>query len=196
MTHVDHHEPLTTVGSNWIPPAMMMTPKEPEKKLPGRYTYGWHTDNHVTQPNRLVNSHSFHDLTSMSFQQQPIVCPNQQEFGFCSRQPNCPFTHPIGTTYQPYIMNPPQQPTVKNKSKKSQQQPQQQDRFADAKLDDFIGKLYELCKDQNGCRFLQRKIEESARQLELIFNEIYTHFTGLMTGRQFLLAICATSTHM
>ncbi|KAI7901042.1 armadillo-type protein [Cokeromyces recurvatus] len=61
---------------------------------------------------------------------------------------------------------------------------QQQDRFADAKVEDFIGKFYELCKDQNGCRFLQKKMEEKEdgmKNLEMIFNEIHPHFTELMT---------------
>lgn len=67
-----------------------------------------------------------------------------------------------------------------------QQQQQQQDRFADAEIGDFVGKLYELCKDQNGCRFLQKKIEEKEngeKNLEIVFDEIHPHFTELMTGK-------------
>ncbi|KAG1170614.1 hypothetical protein G6F70_006970 [Rhizopus microsporus] len=56
-----------------------------------------------------------------------------------------------------------------------------QDRFVDANVSDFAGRLYDLCKDQNGCRFLQRKIEENANEeLDLIFNDIYSHFAELM----------------
>ncbi|KAI7864363.1 armadillo-type protein [Spinellus fusiger] len=55
-------------------------------------------------------------------------------------------------------------------------------RFSGASLADFQGSLYEICKDQNGCRFLQKKLEESSGQhLELIFNEIHSHFVELMT---------------
>ncbi|KAI8978457.1 armadillo-type protein [Pilobolus umbonatus] len=56
-------------------------------------------------------------------------------------------------------------------------------RFNNARVDDYKGKLYELCKDQNGCRFLQKKIEEkdNHHSLQLIFQEIYPHFTELMT---------------
>lgn len=74
----------------------------------------------------------------------------------------------------------------KNQHRRNTNMPEQ-DRFADAEMDDFVGKLYELCKDQNGCRFLQKKIEdkeEGTKNLEIVFNEIYAHFTELMTGKE------------
>jgi hypothetical protein len=55
-------------------------------------------------------------------------------------------------------------------------------RFAGAKLEDYKGKLYELCKDQNGCRFLQKKLEEPSANVTIIYEEIHTHFVELMTG--------------
>lgn len=56
-------------------------------------------------------------------------------------------------------------------------------KFAGARLEEFRGKIYDLCKDQNGCRFLQKKLEEPNRQqLELIFEEVQPHFVELMTG--------------
>lgn len=86
-----------------------------------------------------------------------------------------------------------QKPMMFKKYDHNQQQQQQQrrllpdqDRFADAKIEDFVGKLYELCKDQNGCRFLQKKIEEKEegdKNLEIVFKEIHCHFTELMTGK-------------
>ncbi|KAL1920195.1 uncharacterized protein VTP21DRAFT_1341 [Calcarisporiella thermophila] len=55
-------------------------------------------------------------------------------------------------------------------------------RFADAQLEDFVGEIYPLCKDQQGCRFLQRKLEEKSRRAcELVFNEVVDHFSELMT---------------
>lgn len=51
----------------------------------------------------------------------------------------------------------------------------------DADLNDYVGKLYELCKDQNGCRFLQKKMDKD-KDGDLIFNELYSHFNELMIG--------------
>lgn len=57
-------------------------------------------------------------------------------------------------------------------------------RFLGAKLEDFHGKLYDLCKDHNGCRFLQKKLEDpNGQYLQTIFDEIHPHFVELMTGK-------------
>ncbi|ORX43190.1 ARM repeat-containing protein [Hesseltinella vesiculosa] len=61
-------------------------------------------------------------------------------------------------------------------------------RFANAQLDDFKDHLYELAKDQNGCRFLQRKIEDTSPgndyvyAIQAVYNEIHSHFVELMTN--------------
>lgn len=59
-------------------------------------------------------------------------------------------------------------------------------KYANAKLEDFVGDIYSLCKDQHGCRFLQRQleIEKEGDQLvaaSMIFNEIYLKIVELMT---------------
>lgn len=54
-------------------------------------------------------------------------------------------------------------------------------KYTGASLEEFQGKLYELCKDQNGCRFLQTKLEESPLNVAIIYGEIHTHFVDLMT---------------
>jgi hypothetical protein len=49
-------------------------------------------------------------------------------------------------------------------------------------IEHVIGHIYPLCKDQHGCRFLQKKLEEKdPKVVELIFNEVYDHMTELMT---------------
>ncbi|KAI8994686.1 armadillo-type protein [Pilobolus umbonatus] len=53
-------------------------------------------------------------------------------------------------------------------------------KYSGAQLEDYQGKLYELCKDQNGCRFLQKKLEEAC-YVEMIYQEIHPHFVELMT---------------
>jgi len=52
-------------------------------------------------------------------------------------------------------------------------------------LQQSIGRIYALAKDQQGCRFLQRQIEgeDSADAVTIILTETLPHLTELMTGR-------------
>ncbi|GAA98967.1 uncharacterized protein L969DRAFT_546634 [Mixia osmundae IAM 14324] len=55
-------------------------------------------------------------------------------------------------------------------------------RFAGLRLEDLQGDMPALCKDQHGCRFLQRKLEEGNPEYrDMIFSEIFPHFAELMT---------------
>lgn len=73
-------------------------------------------------------------------------------------------------------------------------------KYANAKLEDFTGQIYSLCKDQHGCRFLQRQLDlgreaasNPSKELDnmqvltndiaatMIFNEIYLKIIELMT---------------
>ncbi|KAF2421201.1 ARM repeat-containing protein, partial [Tothia fuscella] len=54
-------------------------------------------------------------------------------------------------------------------------------RYANYKIESMEGQLYELCKDQHGCRFLQRKLEErDEAHIEMIFQETKDHVVELM----------------
>lgn len=56
-------------------------------------------------------------------------------------------------------------------------------RFGNYPLEHYKGELYSLCKDQHGCRYLQRKLEErNEDHVQLIFSETYMHVIELMTG--------------
>jgi hypothetical protein len=66
-------------------------------------------------------------------------------------------------------------------------------RFAGTRLEDLQGEIPALCKDQHGCRYLQKKLEEgSAEHRDMIFRETFGHFADLMTGRLYLLP-CVSS---
>ncbi|KAL1916692.1 uncharacterized protein VTP21DRAFT_5396 [Calcarisporiella thermophila] len=55
-------------------------------------------------------------------------------------------------------------------------------RFVGVQLQDIQSEIYSLCRDQHGCRFLQRKLEERvADHVEMIFGEVKEHFVELMT---------------
>jgi hypothetical protein len=59
-------------------------------------------------------------------------------------------------------------------------------KFAGTRLEDLQGEIPALCKDQHGCRYLQKKLEEGeAEHRDMIFRETFGHFADLMTGKQF-----------
>jgi hypothetical protein len=62
-------------------------------------------------------------------------------------------------------------------------------RFAGTRLEDLVGEISSLCKDQHGCRYLQKKLEEGVPEhRDMIFRETFGHFADLMTGKQFVIA--------
>ncbi|KAI0719110.1 ARM repeat-containing protein [Cerioporus squamosus] len=55
-------------------------------------------------------------------------------------------------------------------------------RFAGTRLEDLVGEIPQLCKDQHGCRYLQKKLEEGVPEhRDMIFRETFGHFADLMT---------------
>jgi hypothetical protein len=61
--------------------------------------------------------------------------------------------------------------------------PSQLSRFSNLPLEQYQGELYSLCKDQHGCRYLQRKLEErNPEHVQMIFSETHMHVVELMTG--------------
>ncbi|CAO3570646.1 unnamed protein product [Mortierella alpina] len=55
-------------------------------------------------------------------------------------------------------------------------------RFTGAALESFVGQIYSLCKDQHGCRYLQKKLEDqNETYLAIIFGEVFAHLIELMT---------------
>jgi hypothetical protein len=55
-------------------------------------------------------------------------------------------------------------------------------RFANMQLEQLGGEIYSLCKDQHGCRYLQKKLEErQPEQVHMIWLETNQHVIELMT---------------
>lgn len=49
-------------------------------------------------------------------------------------------------------------------------------------IDQVVTQVYQMCKDQHGCRFLQKKLEEkNPRTVAIVFDEVYDHMVELMT---------------
>ncbi|TKA67203.1 hypothetical protein B0A55_09452 [Friedmanniomyces simplex] len=63
-----------------------------------------------------------------------------------------------------------------------QAQEDAQARFNQISVNQLTGEIYSLCKDQHGCRFLQRKLDERADDsVQIIFEEVKEHIIELMT---------------
>lgn len=55
-------------------------------------------------------------------------------------------------------------------------------RFANVSLESLGGEIYSLCKDQHGCRYLQKKLEErNPEHIHMIWLETNQHVVELMT---------------
>ena len=62
------------------------------------------------------------------------------------------------------------------------------------KLETVRGEILSLCKDQHGCRYLQKKLEErSPENVQLIFLETCQHVVELMTGMLPLIPLSHTT---
>lgn len=63
-------------------------------------------------------------------------------------------------------------------------------RFANISLDEVRGEIYTLCRDQHGCRYLQKKLEErKPESVQTIFAEVNEHMVELMTGTSQILVL-------
>ncbi|CAO3696798.1 unnamed protein product [Umbelopsis ramanniana] len=66
--------------------------------------------------------------------------------------------------------------------KRSSSSDQDANSFIGVSFEDVRADIYPLCKDQHGCRFFQRKLEEQIPMYrDAIFNAVYDHFVELMT---------------
>lgn len=55
-------------------------------------------------------------------------------------------------------------------------------RYLNVNIEDLVGQYYPMCKDQYGCRYLQKQIEESPEKaLSYVFQDIFDHLAELMT---------------
>jgi hypothetical protein len=107
--------------------------------------------------------------------------------GFCSRGERCNFLHVDQVSDPSTIASKQQQPA-------QQQQIQQRpapaprvpitspSRYTNMTLKECVGNIYGMCKDQHGCRFLQKRLDEDdAAATQIIFTEVVEHIVDLMS---------------
>lgn len=84
--------------------------------------------------------------------------------------------HPESRIHNPHILG-----RNANFNKRSAEEV---NRYADVALETLIGDIYSLCKDQHGCRYLQKKLDErNSINVDIIFAETYSHAAELMIGK-------------
>ena len=121
------------------------------------YTYGMHNFN-VTQMGAQMNINS---------QLQAYQIQNQGAYGQFA-------------TYGPYTRG---QDGPNRVGSARRAQCGDESRFQNVSLEDLRGQIYNMCKDQHGCRYLQRKLEEhNPDHIQAIFIETCPHIIELMTG--------------
>ncbi|KAL6450685.1 PUF4 Pumilioy domain family member 4 [Candida maltosa Xu316] len=119
-------------------------------------------------------------VTPQQHQQHlPHQFPPQQQFGQFA---NFPQNQPGGAG-RPYFRNNNNNNNngnnMMNIHRKNLRRKEDLNKYANAKVQDFTGQILSLCKDQHGCRFLQRELYNDVNA-SLIFNEIYFKVVDLM----------------
>ncbi|KAJ3477192.1 hypothetical protein NLG97_g8903 [Lecanicillium saksenae] len=67
-------------------------------------------------------------------------------------------------------------------NRRQQLDPDAMSRYQNMPLESFRSQIYDLCKDQHGCRYLQKKLEErNPEQVHMIWLETNQHVIELMT---------------
>ncbi|TAQ85173.1 hypothetical protein B7494_g6502 [Chlorociboria aeruginascens] len=103
---------------------------------------------------------------------------------------NMQMGQPMFTPHNPYANYGgvyPQQNGTRDSQARVIQQRRQNDgeamnRFANMALEQLGGEIYALCKDQHGCRYLQKKLEDrNPEQVHMIWLETNQHVIELMT---------------
>ncbi|OAA76685.1 Armadillo-like helical [Akanthomyces lecanii RCEF 1005] len=86
-----------------------------------------------------------------------------------------PFQHGSGTPQRDS-----QARVIQNR--RQQLDPDAMSRYQNMPLESFRSQIYDLCKDQHGCRYLQKKLEErNPEQVHMIWLETNQHVIELMT---------------
>lgn len=81
-----------------------------------------------------------------------------------------------------YTAPPPRDSQARVIQQRRQNDGEAMNRFANMALESLGGEIYALCKDQHGCRYLQKKLEErNPEHVHMIWLETNQHVTELMT---------------
>jgi hypothetical protein len=98
--------------------------------------------------------------------------------GYCSRGDKCNFLH----TNDPSILGD-LDLSPKDSGRRSPRLISSPSRYVNMNIEDCVGQVHSMCKDQHGCRFLQRKLDEDPiTTVSVVFAEVSEHIVELMGG--------------
>lgn len=106
--------------------------------------------------------------------------------GYCSRGDKCNFLH----TTDPALIAELDMSPKDASGRRSPRLISSPSRYLNMDIKECVGQVYAMCKDQHGCRFLQRKLdEEPDATVAVVFPEVSEHIVELMGGTQFRSAV-------
>lgn len=116
-------------------------------------------------------------------------CQQFRQYGYCTTKDTCTYSHVTESVPSLRYSNSTSTCNTQQERKSDSDitattitnNTNSSNKFAGLQLIEFQDKLFELCKDQHGCRFLQLKLEESKSNVDMIYKEIHLHFVELMT---------------
>jgi hypothetical protein len=110
-----------------------------------------------------------------------------QNMGVSNGNPSAMYSHQNFTGYNPLYNQPPAPRQHQDSQARVIQSRRQMDseamaRFNNLPLEQVGGTIYSLCKDQHGCRYLQKQLENRVpEQIHMIWLETNAHVVELMT---------------
>jgi len=128
----------------------------------------------------FYNGYGMQQLMNMGM--QPMQLNGQNSFAAAQM-----FPYQNGGQYNFFPPAMPQNPSPQNNQTRGAGQRRTQpaddgSRFSNVRIENYSGKIYELCKDQHGCRYLQRQLEtRDVDAVRMIFDETHEHVVELMT---------------
>ncbi|CZS99797.1 hypothetical protein WAI453_003547 [Rhynchosporium graminicola] len=146
--------------------AAAQQPLQPAMTSPGpqqAYPVGGYYQNYGMQQMMM-------GMQNMSVAQQPLYSANN------------PYAPPQYVPPQMYPQAAPRDSQARVIQQRRQNDGEAMNRFANMSLEQLGGEIYALCKDQHGCRYLQKKLEDrNPEQVHMIWLETNQHVVELMT---------------
>lgn len=107
--------------------------------------------------------------------------------GYCNKGSKCSFLHspsstsPVDKVDIPKPVTPPSTNTSRRNSRSNSIS--SPNKYLNMTIYDCINKIYSMCKDQHGCRFLQKVLDEdkTPKTCQIIFDEVLPHISELMS---------------